>query len=163
MLHLIPAPLHRALYRVAYTVRRRWWRIRRPRRSSVVVIVFDEQDRVLLVRHSYGPAVWALPGGGMDRGEDPERAAAREIREELGCGLTGLTAIEVSEERIASSLDMRHIFVARVVGEPVPDMREIVAVGFFESEKLPEPCARRSRERIEQAVAYLRATRSQQR
>src|SRR5688572_20915224 len=128
MLHLIPAPLHRALYRVAYTLRRRWWRIRRPRRSSVVVVAFDAQDRVLLVRHSYGPPVWSLPGGGMDRGEDPEQAAAREIREELGCDLTELAPIDASEERIAGSLDLQHIFTARLAGTPVPDMREIVAV-----------------------------------
>lgn len=163
MLHLIPAPLHRALYRVAHAVRRRWWRIRRPRRSSVVVVAFDERDRVLLVRHSYGPPLWALPGGGMDRGEDPAQAAAREIREELGCELADLTPIDASEERIAGSLDLRHIFIARVVGEPVPDMREIVAVAFFDPEALPEACARRSRERIAQALAHRRAARSQQR
>jgi 8-oxo-dGTP pyrophosphatase MutT (NUDIX family) len=157
MLQLIPAPLHRVLYRVAHALRRQWWRVRRPRRSSVVVVAFDEQDRVLLVRHSYGPPVWSLPGGGIDRGEDAVRAAAREVREELGCGLADLTAIDASEERIAGSFDMRHIFVARLAGEPVPDMREIVEVAFFEPEDLPERCGRRSRERIRQAVAHRRA------
>jgi 8-oxo-dGTP pyrophosphatase MutT (NUDIX family) len=81
MLHLIPAPLHRVLYRVAHGVRRQWWRVRRPRRSSVVVVAFDERDRVLLVRHSYGRPAWSLPGGGMNRGELPEPDAAREIGE----------------------------------------------------------------------------------
>ena len=157
MLHLIPPPLHRLLYRVAHRARRSWWSIRRPRRSSVVVAAFDGQGRVLLVRHSYGPPVWSLPGGGIDRGEDPARAAEREIREELGCGLADLTTIDAGEERIAGSRDMLHIFGARVVGEPRPDMREIVAVGLFDPEDLPEPCGRRSRERIAQAVAYQRS------
>jgi len=170
MLHLIPqelipAPLHRVLYRVAHSLRRAWWRIGRPRRSSVVVIAFDAQGRVLLVRHSYGPPVWSLPGGGIDCGEDPAQAAAREVREELGCGLSDVTAIDASEERIAGSVDMRHIFVARLTGEPAPDMREIVEVAFFDPEDLPERCGRRSRARIGQAVAHRGATaaRSEQR
>ncbi|HEU4651457.1 MAG TPA: NUDIX domain-containing protein, partial [Croceibacterium sp.] len=69
MLHLIPAPLHRSLYRLAYRTRRAWWRVRRPRHSSVIVMAFDDHGRVLLVRHSYGPRVWSLPGGGFGRGE----------------------------------------------------------------------------------------------
>jgi 8-oxo-dGTP pyrophosphatase MutT (NUDIX family) len=159
VLHLIPPPLHRQLYRLAHRARRWWWRVRRPRRSSVVVIAFDAHERVLLVRHSYGPPVWSLPGGGIDRNEDPAAAALREIREELGCGLAELTAIDASEERIAGSHDLRHIFVARVLGNPAPDMREIVAVAFFDPAALPEACGGRSRQRIAQALAR----RSQQR
>jgi 8-oxo-dGTP pyrophosphatase MutT (NUDIX family) len=159
MLHLIPARLHRQLYRVAHKARRLWWRVRRPRRSSVVVAAFDEAGRVLLVRHSYGPPVWSLPGGGLDRGEEPSHAATREIGEELGCGLDHLTAIDTSEERIAGSRDLQHIFVARVAGSPRPDMREIVAVAFFDPAALPKACSRRSRQRIAQAVAHLQQQR----
>ena len=157
MLHLIPAPLHRALYRVADSLRRRWWRVRRPRRSSVVVVAFDERGRVLLVRHSYGPRLWSLPGGGMNRGEHAEQAARREIGEELGCGLRDLTAIGANEERIAGSLDMQHVFAAHLEGDPVPDMREIVAIELADPDNLPEPCGRRTRQWIARAVALRRA------
>jgi 8-oxo-dGTP pyrophosphatase MutT (NUDIX family) len=162
MLHLIPPWLHRGLYRVAHRARRQWWRVRRPRRSSVNVVVINDDGRVLLVRHSYGPPVWSLPGGGIDRGEDPEKAAMREVREELGCGLAGLTAIDASEERIAGSRDLQHVFAARLEGTPVPDMREIVAVAFADPENLPDSCGRRTRERIAQAVACCKDVRSQQ-
>jgi 8-oxo-dGTP pyrophosphatase MutT (NUDIX family) len=163
MLHLIPAPLHRQLYRIAHRARRVWWRVRRPRHSSLVVIAFDDRDRVLLVRHSYGPRVWTLPGGGIGRGEHPEQAAVREIGEELGCELAGLTAIEIAEERVAGSFETRHIFVARLVGEPVPDRREIVAVAFVDPDRLPERSARLARERIAQAVVHWQASPLQQR
>ena len=163
MLHLIPAPLHRQLYRMAYALRRRWWRVRRPRRSSVVVVAFDARGRVLLARHSYGPPLWSLPGGGMSRGEHPEQAAEREIREELGCGLAELTAIDASEQRIAGSRDMQHVFAARLVGEPVPDMREIVAVELADPESLPAECGSRTRAWIARAVASRRTVPSEQR
>jgi 8-oxo-dGTP pyrophosphatase MutT (NUDIX family) len=159
MLRLIPEPLHRQLYRVAHRARRLWWRMRRPRRASVIVVAFDRHDRVLLVRHSYGPPVWSLPGGGIGRGEDSARAAAREIREELGCGIVDLVAVGAVEERIAGSLDLRHTFVARLVGTPVPDMREIVAVTLADPAELPEPCGHQSRQRIERALAHRIARR----
>ena len=157
MLRLIPAPLHRALYRVAYSARRQWWRIRRPRRGSVVVIAFDDDGRVLLVRHSYGPLLWALPGGGIDRGEQPAEAAVREIREELGCGLAELEAIEADERRIAGARVTQHVFRARLAGRPVADMREIVAIELARPDRLPENCGARTRQRIAHAVALRRS------
>jgi 8-oxo-dGTP pyrophosphatase MutT (NUDIX family) len=157
VLHLIPAPLHRRLYRIAHRARRVWWRFRRPRRASVIVVAFDARDRVLLVRHSYGPPVWSLPGGGIGRGEDGHQAAAREIREELACEIVDLVAFEAVEDRIAGSLDLRHTFIARLVGEPIPDRREIVDATLADPAELPEPCGRHSRQRIERALAHRRA------
>jgi 8-oxo-dGTP pyrophosphatase MutT (NUDIX family) len=153
MLQLIPAPLHRLLYRIADRIRRRWWRIRKPRRHSVMIVTFDEAGRVLLVRHSYGPPVWALPGGGMSPGEDPALAAAREFREELGCELVNLVEIEAREHEDSGSLDVRHIFAAELSGAPVPDMREIVAVRLFDQASLPAPCDRRVRPALKAALA----------
>jgi len=44
-------------------------------------------DAVLLTRNSARgphPGTWTLPGGGLDHGEPPAEAAAREVREECG-------------------------------------------------------------------------------
>ncbi|KRA79412.1 NUDIX domain-containing protein [Altererythrobacter sp. Root672] len=155
MLHLIPAPLHRQLYRLADGVRKRWWIISRPRRTSVVVLAFDDHGQVLLVRHSYGVRVWTAPGGGMGEQEDPALAAAREFREELSCELSGLTLLEARELEISGSRDTVHLFAARLNGTPRPDMREIVAAGLFDPEHLPADCSRLVPSQVALAVAAL--------
>lgn len=54
-------------------------------RQSVRVLLFDEADRVLLVRFWDGQrSWWCTPGGGVERGESDEDAARRELREEVG-------------------------------------------------------------------------------
>ena len=159
MLHLIPATLHRRLYRVADMVRRLWWRIRKPQRISVLVAAFDDRGRVLLVRHSYGPPVWALPGGGIGRNEDPATAAAREFREELGCELARIVRVEAHELDETRSRDLLHFFAADLAGTPAPDMREIIAVGLFDPGELPRPCDRR----VGPAIAKAKAELSKQR
>jgi 8-oxo-dGTP diphosphatase len=53
--------------------------------AGVVGIVTDEQGRVLLVEHVFHPyCPWGLPGGWVDRREDPAHAIRRELQEELG-------------------------------------------------------------------------------
>jgi 8-oxo-dGTP pyrophosphatase MutT (NUDIX family) len=59
------------------------------RRQVARVLLFDEQDRVLLFHvrdpaEPTGDAWWYLPGGGMDPRESPEQAARRELSEETG-------------------------------------------------------------------------------
>jgi G:T/U-mismatch repair DNA glycosylase/ADP-ribose pyrophosphatase YjhB (NUDIX family) len=57
-----------------------------PLRRAVRALVLDPDDRVLLVRFDWPPerSVWASPGGGLERGEAPEQAIARELAEECG-------------------------------------------------------------------------------
>lgn len=54
-------------------------------RVAAYAVVVDESERVLLAHWNEGRrAAWTMPGGGIEPGEDPEKAARREVREETG-------------------------------------------------------------------------------
>jgi 8-oxo-dGTP pyrophosphatase MutT (NUDIX family) len=51
---------------------------------GVCALVRNEQGWLLVVHHTYRKDPWGLPGGLIGRGEHPDAALARELREELG-------------------------------------------------------------------------------
>ena len=90
-------------------------------------------DRLLLVRQSYRRG-WTLPGGGVERGEDPRHAAQRELNEETGIATGREDLVPVFET--SGVWDFRQVFVQifelQLHSQPSIriDNREIVAVRF---------------------------------
>lgn len=149
MPYILPAPIHRALLPLAHTVRHFWRRWRRAPIAGVSVIVTNLAGDVLLLKHSYGPKVWGLPGGGLRRGEDPAAAALREVREEIGVTLARIAPVAVIEEVISGAAHTAHLFTGVCDQQPRPDRREITEARFFPSHSLPEPLGPITRVRIE--------------
>ncbi|MEW4206884.1 (deoxy)nucleoside triphosphate pyrophosphohydrolase [Bacillus thuringiensis] len=62
------------------------------RRISVVgAVIFNENNEVLCALRSPTmtlPNYWEFPGGKINKGEEPQAALVREIKEELGCVIT---------------------------------------------------------------------------
>ncbi|WP_199739460.1 NUDIX hydrolase [Streptomyces klenkii] len=58
------------------------------------VLLFDEEDRVLLVDPTYKPG-WEFPGGVVEPGEAPARAGMREVAEEIGIELPAVPRLLV--------------------------------------------------------------------
>lgn len=64
--------------------------------GGVCVLALDDQERALLVcqfRYPYGKVLWELPAGKLEYGEDPERAAIRELKEETGAEAGEFTSL----------------------------------------------------------------------
>ncbi len=79
-LRLLPRPLARLVYRAGAKAIALYNRLVHPRVRGAAVIVRCG-DRILLVRSTY-QSWWSLPGGRVERGEEPVAAAARELWEE---------------------------------------------------------------------------------
>lgn len=70
-----------------------------PKKDRVRVIISDGSGRVLVVKNYFSRQQWALPGGGIKRGESFKRAAQREVFEELGLEIGGLRYLGRVETR----------------------------------------------------------------
>ncbi len=162
MANWLPASLHRAMLPLAHGVRHRWRRWRKRPIAGVSVILTNPQGAVLLLRHSYGPQGWALPGGGISAGEDPEAAARREMCEELGLALPALVPVAVIEEVLSGSPHTAHVFAAISDVPPRPDQREVIAAQFFAPDALPSDLGRTTAARLAVWRALGAPTGSQQ-
>ena len=112
------------------------------------MVITNFSGDVLLLRHSYGPDVWSLPGGGIGAKEDPEDAARREIQEELGLTMGKLEILGRSEETVSGSPHTAYLFTGVATAKPEPDKREVVEARVFPSHSLPEPLGKVTRARI---------------
>lgn len=72
------------------------------KRMSAGVLLHDGAGRVVLVEPSYKHH-WDVPGGVVDEGESPWRAAARELREETGLQRTRMQLLVV--DHVAAAAD----------------------------------------------------------
>lgn len=159
MLHLIPRPLHRLALRTAHGLRKRWWRLARPQIMGCRVLAFDAQDRLLLIRHSYGSGHWMPPSGGMHRGEDPLVAAGREFAEELGCPLHAPFLVDVVTEDLHGARNVVHIVAGTIGGTPAPDGREVITLGLFAAHQLPADVPRALRAAMPEWITAATAAR----
>jgi len=89
------------------------------KKNAVAVIVNDDNKILLLKRADnkdiWMPNKWALVGGAIEKGETPQKACEREIKEEIGLEIKKFVK-SFSIHRNADSVE--HIFACRYKGEP---------------------------------------------
>jgi ADP-ribose pyrophosphatase YjhB (NUDIX family) len=108
----------------------------RPRyRVAVSALVFDEQQRILLFKHTYRKLEWGLPAGALEFGEQPVDGILREFYEETG--------ITIAVERLLlaeSSRHLRHVslvYLCKIVSGEFRDSYEISEMRYFDVNDLP--------------------------
>lgn len=132
-----------ATFRLFMTIRAIW----APTAMGVAGAVIDDQGRILLVRHRYNPG-WRLPGGGVNRGEPPQEAVLRELREEVGLsgGHAEFFGLYVRKAGWATAV----IAVYRIRGAQVnfrPNL-EIKEICYAAPGTVPEGCTPAARKRL---------------
>lgn len=133
----LPVPLRRLGYRSAYALLRVYWFLFRPTMNGVKCVLTDG-DLVLLVRHTYGPRSWDLPGGSVKPGEAPVSAAQREMHEELGVFVDSWRLIGELRAVIDYRRDHVHCFQAELPSPPLNiDRGELSAASWFRRTELP--------------------------
>lgn len=106
-----------------------------PKLAAVVVVEVDGQ--VLLHRRAIDPArgKWTLPGGYVDRGEDVEDAARREVLEETGVRVRGLQSLGLFSEK--GETVVLAAFRATADGQTPKQSAESLEIRAFDPDDLP--------------------------
>lgn len=113
------------------------WRLGQPKfTAGVVGVVLNDAGQVLLVEHVFHPyAPWGLPGGWIDRGENPSQAVQRELREELAL-VVEVGPLLVSEINHRNHLDLAYLCYA--TGSIGRLSRELLAYEWYDTNRLPK-------------------------
>jgi ADP-ribose pyrophosphatase YjhB (NUDIX family) len=124
---------------------------------GVRTLVIDGEGRVLLERQRVFGS-WALPHGCVDLGESALDAAIRETHEEVGIRIARAALFGVYTDPKYSVVypngDQVQTFTIAFLAEewsgtPRPDGDEVLEVGFFPLDRLPEPLYEIHRETID--------------
>ena len=101
---------------------------------TVVAAVIERSDRRLLIgqrrRNDTSALKWEFPGGKVERGETPEAALARELKEELGASLNKCVPIgRVVHKYAETPHELEILFFAAAIadGELKPRSFEQIA------------------------------------
>jgi ADP-ribose pyrophosphatase YjhB (NUDIX family) len=136
-------------------------RIIAPRQPvGAVGAVFDTEGRVLLVEHVFRTDFpWGLPGGWVDRGEDPRRAVAREIGEELGLSVhVGPLLLSEQIGMAERSTHPRHLGLAygcRLLGGREKTTSEVVSLEWCRPAELGHELAPFQRKAVQLGAEAL--------
>jgi mutator protein MutT len=128
-----------AIWRLA-PLRLRRWTMRLTHPQFVVTagaVITDKRGRVLLLKHRFRPGSgWGMPGGFLEKGEQPEEALRRELREEIGLEVEQLQLF--ATRAFETPLQVEIIFLCQAIGDTDQLNFEIQKAAWFSVAELPD-------------------------
>ena len=123
-----------------------------PRKVGGVAIVSEGQ--ILLVKRSETagkyPNFWAVPMGGVDKGETFREGAARELKEETMLDFNPQKLVYLGTIKDGKYNRISKIFKAEMNGKPEPTLdHEHSDWGYYDKDNLPRPIENRMRQVLE--------------
>lgn len=133
------------------------------RHVTVGTIVLNEKNEVLLVKRVsdiWNGNKYAFPGGFLNRDEDTEEGALRELLEETGLEgkIRFLFRINDTKRRKEDRENVDFIYVAEIIGGNIKTSEETSGIVWFSEENLPadEEFAFDHRDSIVRYFEYLK-------
>ena len=124
-----------------------------------VVVVVDEQGRLLLQQRKFPEGAWGIPGGLMELGESTEDVARRELFEETELQVDELTLINVysGPEYFIRAANGDEFYVVTTAyyaenakGDLVVDQAESITLNYFHPDELPENIVKSHKEILDE-------------
>lgn len=124
---------------------------------GVTGVIFNENNEVLVFKHTYRQTQWSLPGGYIKSKEHPFKALEREILEESGFIVSSEEQLRLRSDKENARLDIS-IIGKHIRGKFKPSA-EVSEFGFFAIEDLPA-ISKNQLHLIESALLGRKFTRS---
>jgi 8-oxo-dGTP diphosphatase len=89
--------------------------------NRVRVLVISGQQ-VALVENWHNDGSWNVPGGGIEKGEEPRQAAVREVQEETGLTIDAMKLTDIGNyQHLASGFRFRYqgFYIVIPIAEPL--------------------------------------------
>src|SRR5215471_6722966 len=119
---------------------------------TVAAMLFDHEGRILLLEHVFrADRGWGVPGGFVVKGEQPEEALRRELREEVSIELDDVKLLFT--RTLVGLKQVEIYYCARVIGDPKPSSFEIKTARWFPIQELPSSLSQDQRKLVARALA----------
>jgi mutator protein MutT len=132
---------------------RRWtMRVTHPRFTVTAgAVVFNQNGEVLLLKHRFrAGSGWGLPGGFLEKAEQPIDALRRELREEIGLEVEDIEIFAVRSFKKPQQVEV--LFRCRSNGTLQPQTIEVERAEWFSIANLPDGLPRDQRMYVERAA-----------
>jgi ADP-ribose pyrophosphatase YjhB (NUDIX family) len=103
---------------------------------GVTGIFFDQQDRILLFKHTYRKNAWSLPGGYIKSTEHPEEGLVREVEEESSLTVCVDGPIKLRTDREQARIDIT--YYGTYIGGEFKPSKEVSKATLFPFNALPQ-------------------------
>jgi len=114
-------------------------------------LIFNDAGQVLLLKHRFrSGSGWGLPGGFLEKGEQPLDALRRELREEIGMEIEGAEVFVARSFKKPRQVEVLFRCIAN--GDAKPRTMEVERAEWFSLESLPDGLPRDQRLLVERAA-----------
>lgn len=122
---------------IMYPLARVYWKLFNPQASGARALIILDNE-VLLIKN-LNLSYWTMPGGGIDRNENPEQCIVRELKEELDLSdLIVEYKLGEYQSQKEGKKDAIYIFICRPLSKEYKKQWEIEDAKWFSLDELPE-------------------------